>query len=124
MLSLGGIIKSENDKQVIWYTNVCHGGDSPKLFFFKEIKMYVCYTNCGSLNIYKLVMKAKGFNFPQALEYCAEICHIPYEKATRITKRDDSNIDNWKASLERYMRYKQADTVLKVFDKSILEFLE
>lgn len=51
----------------LWFQTVCHGGDSHKLCFFKDSKRFFCYTNCGSMNFFQLLMKINDCSFKEAL---------------------------------------------------------
>lgn len=70
--------KKENE---LWFTTVCHHGDSHKLCFFKDSKRFFCYTNCGSMNLFQLLMKIKNCNFSIALkEVAKEVGLIGFEE--------------------------------------------
>lgn len=51
----------------IWFQTVCHGGDSHKLCFFKDTKRFFCYTNCGSINFFQVLMGINDYSFQEAL---------------------------------------------------------
>ena len=55
------------DKKEIWFSTICHGGDSHKLCYFKESKSFYCYTNCGHMNIFSLIMHVENCSFFTAL---------------------------------------------------------
>lgn len=42
------------------FNTFCHGGDSHKLYYYDDSQLFVCYTNCGSFDLYELIQKA-GF---------------------------------------------------------------
>lgn len=42
-----------------FYTD-CHKGDSTSLVFYKDSKRFYCYTNCGSMSLFDLVMHLKS----------------------------------------------------------------
>lgn len=67
--SLGADIKDgSNDNEVLFRT-ICHGGDSHKLYFYKDSKKFHCYSNCGQMDIINLVQNVKGFTVAQAIKY-------------------------------------------------------
>lgn len=124
MISLGATLYKETDRECI-YDTICHGGSKHKLYLWKELKIQLtCFTNCGNFTIFKLIQNIKRCSFPQSLEYVCEVCGIPYETTQRLTQRNDSTIDNWKSSLTKYIRYKNNESTLKTYDKSILNFFE
>lgn len=60
-----------SDNELIFRT-VCHGGDSHKLYFYKNTMNFHCYTHCGSMDILQLVQNIMGFDLPQAINYIAD----------------------------------------------------
>ena len=47
------------------FATVCHnpdGGGSHKLYYYIDTQTFVCYTNCGSFDVFELVKKVKGFS--------------------------------------------------------------
>ena len=41
---------------------ICHNGDSNKLYYYATSQLFVCYTHCGSFDIFELVQKVKGLD--------------------------------------------------------------
>jgi DNA primase len=62
-----GAIK-ENE---IWFNTICHGGDSHKLCYFRNSKTFYCYTNCGKMSLFTLVMKVRDCNFSESVNFIA-----------------------------------------------------
>lgn len=60
-----------SDNELIFRT-VCHGGDSHKLYFYKNTMNFHCYTHCGSMDILQLVQNIMGLDLPQAINYIAD----------------------------------------------------
>jgi len=58
-------------KKEIWFTTICHGGNSHKLCYFKESKSFYCYTNCGNMSIFSLIMQVEHCSFPSSLQIVA-----------------------------------------------------
>ena len=48
---------------------VCHHGDSHKLYYYKDSNHFYCYTGCGSMSVFDLVMKSLDMEFSKALSY-------------------------------------------------------
>ena len=49
---------------------ICHGGDSHKLYYYEEQRLFKCFTKCGdSFDIFDLVSKVKGVDFNTAIFY-------------------------------------------------------
>lgn len=55
---------------------ICHHGDSHKLYYYKESKKFMCYTGCGSFDIFGLMMKNKDFIFREAITFIKQRFHI------------------------------------------------
>lgn len=53
----------------ILFQTVCHCGSKHKLYYYIESKKFHCYTNCGQLSIYDVIMSAKNMSFLQAKSY-------------------------------------------------------
>lgn len=55
---------------------VCHHGNSSKLYYYKESKLFYCYTHCGSMNIFNFIMNAKKYEFKDAILYISKKFNI------------------------------------------------
>lgn len=64
----GGTLFQEKEKE-LWYDTICHGGDSHKLCYYDETKTFHCYTNCGQMSVFQLIMKIKNYSFVESLNY-------------------------------------------------------
>lgn len=73
VLSLGADIKSGSNDNEIWFRTICHGGDSHKLYFYKDSKEFHCYSNCGQMDIINLVQNVKGFTVSEAVSYISNM---------------------------------------------------
>lgn len=67
---------------VIISRTICHGGDSHKLFYYDNTKLFKCYTECSeTFDVFQLVMKVQKVNnkeiqLPQALRYVLNFFNI------------------------------------------------
>lgn len=57
-----------NDSDFIQLPTVCHGGNSHKLYYYKNSKKLICFTNCGSMDIFNFVSKVKGISNSEAFK--------------------------------------------------------
>ncbi len=58
---------------IIICRTVCHGGDSHKLYYYDNTKLFQCFTDCGaSFDIYELVQKVKNINGEYKIYYNKE----------------------------------------------------
>jgi hypothetical protein len=80
---------------------ICHGGDSRKLYYYDNTKLFSCYTGCEerTFDIFQLVLKVKTrelmeeWELPQAIRYVAQYFgYSPNEKNEDFT----STLEDWK----------------------------
>ena len=126
---MGATWFSEND--TYWITDtVCHGGNKPKLYYYKLTKTFHCYTECGSMDIIGLVMHYKDFTsdeFPKAIQWIKvnlkwqDYVYGQFGKPTigKIEKCNDwTFINRWS---KKSKRQKIADELVPDYDERILK---
>ena len=110
---------------------ICHGGDSRKLYYYDNTKLFTCYTGCEerTFDIFQLVLKVKSrelnqdWELPRAIELVAQYFgFLPNEK-----QEESSNLQDWKI-LDNYDRINNISqetqrVELKTYDDSILSNL-
>ena len=67
-----GATKFEDTTQFNIYSTICHNTDgegSKKLYYYKDTKMFHCYTNCGSFDIFTFVQNKLNIDFQKSIEY-------------------------------------------------------
>lgn len=69
MEDLGADALEGRNLNEILFRTVCHGGNSHKLYYYRDTKNFHCYTNCGSLDILQILQNALGIDLPKAIEY-------------------------------------------------------
>lgn len=69
MVKLGADYRTGSNDNEIYFTTICHDGDSHKLYFYKDTKEFHCYTNCGQLDIINIVENVKRVPFTQAVRF-------------------------------------------------------
>lgn len=90
VLELGATISEDNDREMIC-TTICHGGTSQKLYYYKESKIFHCYSECGSMSIIDFIMQVYNYNFSQALNFLADKIGYTY-KNNFIDKKEEKLI--------------------------------
>ena len=75
MLQELGLQPIESDSKMECLT-MCHGGDSHKLIYYKDTHMFMCYTHCGSMDIFTLLSKVRACSFHEALIFVANRFNI------------------------------------------------
>lgn len=59
------------------FQTVCHGGDSMKLYYYKNSRSFCCYTNCtGGFDIFELVSKVKQIDLSESIKYIKSFFNI------------------------------------------------
>lgn len=111
---------------------ICHGGDSRKLYYYDNTKLFTCYTGCAerSFDIFQLVVKVKSretdteVELPRAIEYVAQYFGFS------ANEKDDSftsTLEDWQ-KLNNYDRINNINqetqrVELKTYDDRILSNL-
>lgn len=124
-------IKSNSETWM--YKSICHNIEPNKcknnLAFYTESKTFYCFSECQtSYNI--ITLAEKRFNLigePKTRFECTKwICeqlNIPFNFKDNV-KSSNTNKYNWQQSLSKYVRIKNKEIELKVYDKNILNFFE
>lgn len=108
---------------------VCHnnrGDGSRKLYYYSNTSLFSCYTNCGTYDIFELVIKVfkiqkhDEIDLNQAVRWVAQRFNI----AGEYQQEDDGTLEDWKY-LDNYKRIQEIDynkpaITLKEYDKKIL----
>ena len=108
----------------IWLTTVCHGGDSDKLCYFRETKTFYCYTHCGYISLFSMVMNVRECDFPQSVMFLASLAHIDLNNALDFAASVPT--ETYMSDLERCKRARQQSTkdddtiTLNVVDPTVL----
>lgn len=112
------------------FQTICHHDDgdegSYKLYYFPDTKLFYCFSHCGKLDLFDLVMRRKGFDdFFSAFLYVLRFFNISTEGAEVVEKVDDwdvlERVENLKKRKElRENRKIDLDTV-EIVQENILE---
>lgn len=120
---MGANISYEDDDMWISDT-VCHHGNKPKLYYYKDSMSFHCYTECGQLDILGVVMGFKGYEeseLKKAINWiCIKLnidnCEYGFGKQEQIS--DWEFIRNYKRQLKKSSIETKP---LVPYDKSILK---
>lgn len=110
------------------FQTVCHNvhGGSYKLYYYKEIYSFRCYTDCGdTFDIFELVMRAKRvrgliYSFPQAVSYVANLTGKMFKSNSFLRQENSLLIDDWDF-INRYKRKKKPKVELPEYSKTVLQ---
>ena len=118
----------QNDIDIIISDTVCHHGNKPKLYYYKESQAFYCYSECGSLDIFGVVAQNKGYKLPdelpKAINWVCVQCNIDnsqYGFGTTETISDWNFINGFQKS-----KNKASPTTkeLTVYDDSIMNIFQ
>ncbi len=129
LASLGGdpILKGN----IIISRTICHNGESHKLYYYDNTKLFRCYTECSdTFDIFDLIIKNKKtegleYSLPQAITFIIKYYNLQIQKDDfQITEIDT---EDWKI-LKKYEQNnndeKEEKIVnLKFYDDKILKYL-
>lgn len=66
--SLGGEFVKEKNNEII-FTTICHHSHSHKLYYFPNSCRFHCFSNCGNMSIFDVVMKSLDISFKESFDY-------------------------------------------------------
>ena len=125
---LGGEPQWQNN--LIVAKTICHCGESHKLFYYDNTKLFKCYTDCGdTFDIFDLVLRVRlhedeNYQLPQAINEVAT--YFGFSKS-ETTFDNTSSMEDWKIfdGYERISDIKGKDQIveLKTYDDAILRYL-
>lgn len=135
-------------QEILLCKTICHGGDSHKLYYYDNTKLFKCYTGgCAAegsdaFDIFELTRKVlsreqpkqektcEGFiprdwNLPEAIDYVAQF--FGFTQVTRERNDEFISAETWKI-LNNYDRINNIDletkrVELKVYDSTILKYM-
>ena len=123
LYSLGATNINENDEVLITNT-ICHNvdpnGASMKLYWYKDSKMFYCFTECGSMNIFTFL---KHYYEERGISY-------DWYRDIYLVARDCANVTHkfGESVLEKRLdvvKYKsKRDVSLKPYSKEVLDLFE
>lgn len=115
------IINTSNPNEIIFST-ICHCGHKHKLYYYKDSKYFKCYTNCGTLSIFDIVMNVKHFTFPESIHYLKN--QLGLKTRCKGGFKLSTNIDEDWNILDSYRRVKTVKPKLQPIDNNILNVFE
>lgn len=80
MLEMGSKTPKKDSAGNLYFTTVCHGKDKYKLHCFADSKFFMCYTECGSMSLFNVLMNINGWSFWEAFTYVANFKGIKIHK--------------------------------------------
>ena len=128
---LGIPIYSKSRDKYVLYTS-CHNkrglDGSPKLYWYTDTKVFVCYTGCNAtFNIITLVMKRLALlgedgGFLNAVNFILSKTGLDKSAISSINPK--KNTYDWEHDFSKFIRFKNGASQLPIYDKSILDQLD
>jgi hypothetical protein len=106
------------------YKTICHYGESEKLYYYKESKMFKCYTDCSdSFDIFELIQRNRHCSFVESITYICSLLGIKSSKKKGFVTKH--LIDDWNV-INKYTKIKPnfLNTTINVVDKNILNLFK
>lgn len=128
--ALDGSPKKQNENLILART-ICHGGDSHKLYYYNNTKLFKCYTECSdSFDIYDLFRReqktqGKEISLIQAIYFIINFFQI--NTYNYSSQKEDNQLEDWKI-LNGYLKSQENENKKQIidfrfYDESILKFL-
>lgn len=122
---------------VILNKTICHCGQSHKLYYYSNTKLFKCYTDCGgeAWDVFELVRKVKQrelgqeFTLPDAIKYVADYFGYSTNEENKFDlRRDDftlfenyDRINNIELEKQNVELKEYNDDILKNFPRPIIQ---
>ena len=121
----------QQKEDYIMSRTICHGGNSHKLYYYDNTKLFRCFTECSeSFDIFQLIIKIhqldgnNNYSLNQAYYYIVNFFGISIEN--KNFKSNEEVLEDWKI-LNNYNKildnYNNKKVEFKNFDDKILEYL-
>jgi hypothetical protein len=96
MKELGSDFKEDN-KGNLKFKTICHGGDSYKLYYFIDSKLFRCFTECQkNYSLIDLVGEVKGFELKESINFIKKVLDIEDRGVTsKIGFNNKNLISDW-----------------------------
>lgn len=118
-------IQDKNNDNTLRFSTVCHGGDSHKLYYYKDSKFFKCYTSCGSMSLFDLIMSTNSVDYNEAFKYLCKYKNITdfSKKKKGLQKKESNNKD---LDFLRLHLYKKDKSMIKLpsYNKYILNMFD
>ena len=82
------------------FPTICHNGDSPdRLWWYENTGKFQCWTCCGSLSLYDLIIKVKSVSFKESFYYVADKVGVSIKTQDRYGFQDSDSIKRIKTEI-------------------------
>ncbi len=109
----------------LYFSTVCHGGDKHKLHFFIDNKFFMCYTNCGNMSFYDVLMNINNWNFKETFNYLAKYKKIDIHKKNIGLQKKGALNEEELLFLDKHLYIPERKQIkLPSYNKSILNIFD
>ena len=93
---------------------ICHDGNSHKLFYYENTKLFKCWTHCqDTFDVFSLLQKVKDFSLNEAVYYVVQFFNLDW----KLTQTDSTMLtEDWKL----FKRYEEISEIKINHDKIVL----
>ena len=102
----------------VMFQSICHNSDSYKLYYYDNEDdedldpNFHCFSSCGSMSIFDLIMKVEGYNFIQAINFYCD--YLGINKSISMKRTKGFNIKRFKVDDDEYLnQFKIVERVSK-----------
>lgn len=104
---------------------ICHGGDSHKLYYYENTKLFKCYSDsCGTFDIFELVQKVKDVkDLNEAVFYIVNFFNLQ-STINEVDEDFDLDISRYLAQVTKFAQldeYKKDKVVLPELPMDMLD---
>ena len=130
---LGGEPRLQQGGEFFTAKTICHGGNSHKLYYYDNTKLFRCYTECSPeiFDIYELVRKVNArqnseWTLPHAINYVASYFGLAI--LTNDFENEQTKLQDWQI-LNKYNKINSIESnekqrvEMKFYDEKILKYL-
>lgn len=126
LISLGSDEPRSDNNGNPMYQTVCHHGESHKLYYYKDSKMFKCYTECSdSFDIFELVQRNRDCTFVESINYICGLFNIQQTRSKGFITSSKHLIEDWDV-INKYLKnqYMPVNIVLNIIDPNILNLFK
>lgn len=123
MSQFGSSVYSMKQNEV-WFQTVCHGGDSHKLCYYESSKSFYCYTSCGSLSVFSLVMEIRSCTYFEALKYVGGLVGVHDKQGFNVVHTPSTNLNQLHKYTSLRLKKETEIVALPIINQRVLDYFE
>jgi len=125
LMSFGSNKPKKDDKGNLYFTTICHGGTSNKLHLFVDSKFFMCYTCCGSMSLFDVLMHINNWTFIESYNYLAHYKNINIYKRKIGLNKKGYILDDELDFLDKHLyTSSKKEIILPTYNNHILDIFD